>query len=262
MGRVRPPAVAGRFYPEEPELLARTVAELLEQAPVAAHAAAPRALIVPHAGYVYSGSAAACGFKLLAPHRGALRRVVIIGPAHYVPFMGLALPPHEAFATPLGTMPVDREGVAALLELPQVSVIARPHLPEHALEVELPFLQQLFGPLLILPLLFGGCDDGETAEAIARVWDEETLLVVSSDLSHFQPYEEARRHDERTAAAIERLDRRAIGPDDACGYRALRALLALARERGLRAERLALHNSGDVGGGRDSVVGYGAWALF
>ncbi len=259
---IRPPAVAGRFYPEDPAELAATVDSLLEAAPAGELAAPPTALIVPHAGYTYSGAVAAAAFRALKPFAQHWRRVVLIGPAHYVPVPGLALAPHAAFATPLGLVRVDREASEWLWQTcPQVAVHARAHAPEHALEVELPFLQRLDCRAPIVPLLFGGADDEETAAALDRVWDGETLLLVSSDLSHYEPYEEARRHDAATAAAIEALDPRPIGPREACGYRAIRALLRLARARGLEPRRLALANSGDAGGERSSVVGYGAWAF-
>lgn len=264
MASVREPAVAGTFYPAHPRELERTVAALLEAAPEIRLPAAPRALIVPHAGYVYSGPVAAAAFRTLAPGLGGIRRIVLIGPSHYVPFAGLVLAPHAAFRTPLGIVRVDVEAGEELLELPQVGVHARPHAPEHALEVELPFLQVLGGSFRIVPLLFGGTDDAETAEVLERVWpeeDPETLLIVSSDLSHYEPYEAAKAHDAATAEAVEALDPRPIGPAEACGYRAIRALLHLARARGLRPVRLALASSGDTAGPRDSVVGYGAWAF-
>jgi len=264
MASVREPAVAGSFYPADPRELERTVRELVEQAPDIPLRRRPRAVIVPHAGYVYSGPVAAAAFRALAPWLHEVRRVVLIGPSHHVPFPGLVLPPHAAFRTPLGLVGVDADAAEELLALPQVGVHARPHAPEHALEVELPFLQLLGGAFSIVPLLFGGTDDAETAAVLERAWpagDEATLLVVSSDLSHYEPYEKARAHDAATARAIEALDPRPIGPSEACGFRAIRALLQLARERKLEPVRLALSSSGDTAGLRDSVVGYGAWAF-
>lgn len=264
MASVREPAVAGTFYPAHPRELERAVAALLETAPKVELPAPPRALIVPHAGYAFSGPVAATAFRAVAPYLPGVRRVVLIGPTHYVPFAGLVLAPHAAFRTPLGLVRVDTETGEDLLELRQVGVHARPHAPEHALEVELPFLQVLGGAFRIVPLLFGGTDDTETVEVLERAWpadDPGTLLIVSSDLSHDEPYGTAKAHDAATAAAIEGLDPRGIGPAEACGYRAIRALVHLARERGLVPVRLALASSGDTAGPRDSVVGYGAWAF-
>ncbi len=260
--RVRPAAVAGSFYPAAPGELRGLVDALLDRAEPVSLPGMPRALIVPHAGYVYSGPVAATGFRALAESGLRPRRIVLIGPAHYVPFPGLALSPAQAFATPLGLVPVDTGLCERLAALSQVAFAAQPHAPEHALEVELPFLQRLFADLAILPLLFGGTSDAETEEAIDRVWDEETLLLVSSDLSHYEPYERAKAHDRATAEAIERLDEEPIGPAEACGYRAIRALLRLARKRDLRPLRLDLRSSGDTAGDRSAVVGYGAWAFW
>jgi len=259
---VRAPAVAGRFYPAEAAELVRTVEALLDAAPAMALPGPPRALIVPHAGYAFSGPVAAAAFRALAPWLGNYRRVLLIGPAHHVPVVGLALAPHAAFATPLGLVRVDREGGERLLaRCAGLCVHARPHAPEHALEVELPFLQVLGAEARILPVLVGGSDDAETAEVLEAAWDAETLVLVSSDLSHYEPLDRARAHDAATAAAIEALDPRPVGPAEACGYRAIRALLPLARARGLTAHRLALATSADAGGSSASVVGYGAWAF-
>ena len=182
------------------------------------------------------------------PARGLIRRVVLIGPSHFVRFCGIAAPPHKAFATPLGSVPVDTDAVAALVRAGLAVVCDAPHAREHALEVELPFLQARFGNLPTTPLLFGEAAAEAVADAIDLVWSDDTLLVVSSDLSHFEAYASARAHDARTAAAIERFAEREIGPADACGYLAIRGALIVARRRRLRVERLALANSGDVSG--------------
>jgi AmmeMemoRadiSam system protein B len=166
-----------------------------------------------------------------------------------------------AFTTPLGEMPVDVAAVEALCEETLIAIDDEPHAPEHAIEVELPFLQAIFGNLLIVPLLFGSTSAGAVAAAIARVWTDDTLLIVSTDLSHFENYESACQHDKRTAAAIEGFDEAAIGPSDACGHLAIRGALIEVARRGLDLERLALCNSGDTTGDRQSVVGYGAWAF-
>jgi AmmeMemoRadiSam system protein B len=218
-------------------------------------------IVAPHAGYAYSGPVAATAFASVRGLRGRIARAVIIGPAHYVPFRGIAAPSDAAFATPLGQVPVDVAAIEALGADALGSIDDKPHAPEHAIEVELPFLQALFGDLPIVPLVFGSASAGAVAAAIARLWTDDTLLIVSTDLSHFEDYASACRHDERTAAAIEAFDAAAIGPSDACGHLALRGALIEAARRGLAIERLGLCNSGDTAGDRRSVVGYGAWAL-
>jgi AmmeMemoRadiSam system protein B len=254
--RTRPPAVAGAFYPARAEALRQAVAERLAAARAAARPRL-RGIVAPHAGYLYSGAVAAEAFA--AARAASPARAVVIGPAHYLPVAGLAAPSHAAFATPLGEVPVDGAAVRALAGQGLAAIDDAPHAPEHAIEVELPFLQAVFGVLPVVPLLCG--DVKASAAAVAQLWTDDTLLVVSSDLSHFEPYAAACEHDARTAAAIERLDEAAIGARDACGHLALRGALVEARRCGLTVERLALTNSGDVAGGRDSVVGYGAWAL-
>jgi AmmeMemoRadiSam system protein B len=255
--KIRPPAVAGRFYPRRPDELRAEVTGLLAEAPAGSEAP-PKALIAPHAGYVYSGQVAAAAFGKLG--NGGIRRVVVIGPAHYVYFQGIALAETEAFATPLGEIPLDREAIADLLSLPFVRHSAEAHAPEHSLEVELPFLQLRLGDFALVPLLVGAAEPEQVAAVLRSLWGgPDTLIVVSSDLSHFHPYEIARRLDAATAEAIEAGDWRALGPDRACGYLPIAGLLIVARERGLSARRLALCNSGDTAGSRDEVVGYGAW---
>jgi AmmeMemoRadiSam system protein B len=259
-GKVRQPAVAGMFYPEVPAALRRTVGTFLAdagQAPVAR----PRAIIAPHAGYIYSGPIAAEAFAAVRSLGEAVRRALVIGPTHYVSFRGIAAPSATAFFTPLGQMPVAEEAVEAVAGLPQVRIDDIPHAPEHALEVELPFVQTLFGALPIIPLVVGRASGEDVAEVLVQQWDDGTLLVVSSDLSHYHDYATAKRIDAETAAAIESLDERSIGANEACGYLAIRGLLIEARRRGLAARRLDLRNSGDTAGDRRSVVGYGAWAF-
>jgi AmmeMemoRadiSam system protein B len=259
-GNVRQPAVAGMFYPEVPAALRRTIGTFLadaHQAPVAT----PRAIIAPHAGYVYSGPIAAEAFAAVKSAGGTVRRALVIGPTHYVSFRGIAAPSATAFSTPLGDLPVVEEAVEAVAGLPQIRIDDVPHAPEHALEVELPFLQTLFGALPIIPLVVGRASGDEVAEVLAQQWDDGTLVVVSSDLSHYHDYATAKRIDAETAAAIESLDERSIGANEACGYLAIRGLLIEARRRELSAHRLDLRNSGDTAGDRRSVVGYGAWAF-
>ncbi len=256
----RPAAAMGSFYPASAERLSRTVAALLEGARSTEQ---PRlcGIIAPHAGYVYSGRSAAEAFKSTRFMKGGIRRAIVVGPAHYVPFRGLAAPSSPAFATPLGESPVDSASIASLAEAGLVVIDDEPHGPEHALEVELPFLQTIFGPLPIVPLLFGFSSAGAVAAALAQLWTGNTLLVVSSDLSHYESYEDACAHDAHTAASIEALDEHAIGAADACGHLAIRGALIEAKSRGLSVLRLDLCNSGDTAGDKGSVVGYGAWAF-
>jgi len=257
---LRPPAVAGTFYPEDVAALRALVDRLLAAAATPGAVEVPRGLIAPHAGYTYSGPVAARAFQKLAAAKGRIARVVVIGPSHHVAFRGVAAPSAAAFRTPLGEVAVDRD---ALRDLPGVAVADAPHRREHAIEVELPFLQRaLPGGFALVPLVVGEATDGEVAGALEPfVGDPATLTVISSDLSHFLDHAAAVRRDLATATAIERLEGASLGPEDACGFRPIRGWLALARRHGLAAERLDLKNSGDTAGNRDSVVGYGAWAF-
>jgi MEMO1 family protein len=258
---IRPPAVAGSFYPDRTDRLWAAVEGFVAGAQAWPAERVPKAVIAPHAGYVYSGPVAGCAFAALRAGAAKIRRVVVIGPAHFVPVRGLAVPSATAFRTPLGDVPLDRGAFAAIAELPQVRRADAPHRDEHALEVELPFLQAILGAFALVPLVVGEARPTEVAEVLARLWGgEETLIVVSSDLSHYHDYGTAQRRDAATAAAIEALDPD-IGPDDACGHLAIGGLLIEAKRRGLEALRLDLRSSGDIAGPRDRVVGYGAWAL-
>jgi MEMO1 family protein len=258
---VRPAAVAGSFYPADPARLLAEVERLLAAAPPASPPA-PKALVAPHAGYVYSGEIAASAFRQLEPVADRIRRVVLLGPSHFFPLAGLALPSARAFATPLGEVPLAADATAVLVDLPQVGVADRPHRREHSLEVELPFLQVLLTGFELVALAVGDAEPDEVAAVVERLWGgEETLLVVSTDLSHYLAYESAQRRDAATSAAILALDEGSIGVEDACGRNPLRGLLVAARRRGLAARALDLRNSADTAGGRDRVVGYGAYAF-
>ncbi len=257
---VRPPAVAGSFYPRSADVLEDTVAGLLAGARGVQNGRV-RAVVAPHAGYIYSGAVAAEAFAGLKALNGHVERLVLIGPAHFVQFRGIAVPTVEAFRTPLGEAPLDRKAIASIADLPQIVADDAPHAPEHALEVELPFLQAVLGAVPVVPLVVGSARAEEVAQVLERLWTEKTLVVVSTDLSHYHDYETARRLDTATAAAIEACDEGAIGPDDACGSLALRGMLIEAERRGLGIERLDLRNSGDTAGDRDRVVGYGAWVV-
>lgn len=262
MSTIRAPAVAGYFYPEDPATLRAAVEAYLAGAGTRP-GRLPKAVVVPHAGYVYSAPVAASVYRLLQSARTRIRRVVLAGPAHRVPVQGAALSPAAEFHTPLGAVAVDPDANALLGDLPQVSVCAPAHRHEHSLEVQLPFLQLLFGKFVLVPLLFGRANPTATAEVLARLWGgEDTLVVVSSDLSHYHDYETAQRIDAETTAAICALDYDRIGPSQACGCVALGGLLLLAQRRGLQVEALDVRNSGDTAGTRDRVVGYGAYAFY
>ena len=221
----------------------------------------PKAIIVPHAGFIYSGPIAASAYALLEQGRDSIRRVILAGPAHRVYVPGVAVSSASAFDSPLGSVPVDRETVERLKALPFVQVSDAAHALEHSLEVHLPFLQSVLGAFSLVPLVVGDADPEEMARVFEAVWgDEETLIVVSSDLSHYLPYESARRRDRRTVESILALEAR-IDPEEACGAMPINGLLTLARRRGLSIELLDLRNSGDTAGDRSRVVGYAAFAL-
>ena len=257
----RPAAVAGMFYPASTAELGRQVDELLAAAASGERAPAPKALIAPHAGYVYSGPIAAGAYAQIRSQRGRIRRVVLLGPVHRVPVRGLALPEVERFATPLGEVPVDADSIAALRDLRQVVDSALAHADEHSLEVQLPFLQRALGEFSLLPLAVGEATAEEVAEVLDRLWGgDETLIVVSSDLSHYLPYDTARRIDRDTVDHLLSLDAE-LDHERACGATPINGLLLAARRRGLRAELIDLRNSGDTAGDRRRVVGYAAIAF-
>jgi MEMO1 family protein len=258
--RIRPPAVAGLFYPGDPSQLRDAVSEYLAQAPTVA-GATPKALIVPHAGYIYSGSMAAAAYSQIA-HRGReIRRVVLIGPSHRVYLRGMAAPATEGFLTPLGMVPIDRELKARVLAHEHVVEADAPHAQEHCLEVQLPFLQMLLDDFTLLPLALGSASPPAVASVLAAVWGgEETLVLVSSDLSHYLTYEAARELDAITIDAILRRSADLTG-EQACGCTGINGLSFLAQQRDLRVSEIARCNSGDTAGDRYRVVGYGAFAV-
>lgn len=259
MLHVRPPAVAGMFYPGNAATLKRDVDAMLAAA--RPPAMVPKAIIAPHAGYIYSGPVAASAYALLAPLRGRVRRVILLGPVHRVWVAGLALPGVEAFDTPLGRIQLDQAAIQAIAGLPQVETHPGAHAMEHSLEVHLPFLQTVLGAFSLVPLAVGGATARQVAEVLEVLWGgDETLIVVSSDLSHFLPYDEARQVDAATADAILHLDTGLVG-EMACGCHPVNGLLLAARHKGLAAHLLDLRNSGDTAGDKSRVVGYGAFAF-
>ncbi len=262
----RPAAVAGMFYPGEPRTLAGDIDAMLAGITVPSEPTfaglPPKALIAPHAGYIYSGPIAASAYALLAPHAATIRRVVLLGPCHRVAVRGLALPHGDAFATPLGTVPLDRDAIAAALRLPQVVRHDAAHAEEHSLEVQLPFLQRVLDDFSLVPFAVGYATPDEVAEVIELLWGgPETLIVVSSDLSHYHPYADARQRDSHTADAILHL-RLLADHDMACGATPINGLLELARDRGLAPRLLDLRNSGDTAGDKSRVVGYASFAFY
>ncbi|HEV2783590.1 MAG TPA: AmmeMemoRadiSam system protein B [Actinophytocola sp.] len=257
MRGARPPAVAGRFYPADPAELARQVAGLLGAVDAGADSPA-EAYVVPHAGYRFSGPVAASVYARL----GQARRVVLIGPAHFVPLAGCAVPSTEAFATPLGKVPVDVEGCRRLAGTGLAVTDDRPHEPEHSLEVQLPFLQTVLGDgWTVLPVAVGLATVDDVADVLDTATAEPALVLCSTDLSHHLPDPLARQRDRRTAAAVLDLDPTRIAPRDACGRHALAGLLGWARRRSLTPRLLDLRTSADTAGTPDRVVGYGAFAL-
>jgi len=257
--RIRPPAVAGAFYPSPSQVLARDLRAMLDAArdgPHAQRGAAPKLMIVPHAGYVYSGEVAARAYARLVALAGRVTRVVLLGPAHRVAVRGLVLPGVDAFRTPLGVVPLDAAGVAIAGALPQVSVNEAAHAAEHSLEVQLPFLQATLGGFTLVPLLVGQASASDVAGVIESLWGgDETLILVSSDLSHYHGYDECRAIDRETAAAILALEPR-IDHEQACGATPINGALLCAARHELAPRLLDLRNSGDTAGPRDRVVGY------
>ena len=260
MVSVRNPAVAGLFYPEDPRELHAMVTDFLGAVPAAG--TVPKAIIAPHAGYIYSGPVAASAYARLKPARGHITRVVLLGPAHRVGFHGLALPSADYFMTPLGRIAVDQEAVKKISLLPHVCVMDAAHAQEHSLEVHLPFLQEALGEFSLVPLVVGDAGPEEVGEVLDLLWGgPETLIVISSDLSHYHDYKTAQKLDRATSQAIEKLRPEDIDYDHACGRNPVNGLLHVARRLGLKAKTIDLRNSGDTAGSHDRVVGYGAYVF-
>ncbi len=256
----RPSSVAGQFYPGAADTLANTIEALITNAQVRP-TLRPKALIVPHAGYVYSGSVAASAFRLLQPLREQIKRVVLLGPAHRLYLRGIALPSANAFETPLGLVPVDHSAVKQILNMPGVLVSDEAHALEHSLEVQLPFLQQLLSDFSLLPLVIGDASPEQVAAVLDTLWDgPQTLIVVSSDLSHYHSYEEAQRRDAATSNAIV-AKHSDIQSDMACGAAPINGLMRSEGAQSLQVRLLDVRNSGDTSGDHTRVVGYGAYAL-
>ncbi|MBI3560782.1 MAG: AmmeMemoRadiSam system protein B [Gammaproteobacteria bacterium] len=261
---IRQPAVAGLFYPQDPvELEAMLSALLGEVKSRPTPSPTPRAIIAPHAGYIYSGPIAATAYAQVSALRGKISRIVLLGPAHRAHVAGVAASRATHFASPLGLIPLDQTAIQDLLTLPYVNYMDAAHTNEHSLEVHLPFLQKIFAVFTLVPLLVGAATAQEVAAVLERFWeDEQSLIVISSDLSHYHEYCSAQQRDHATSAAIEALALEQIAYEDACGRDPIKGLLQLARNHQRQITTLDLRNSGDTAGPRDRVVGYGAYAVY
>jgi AmmeMemoRadiSam system protein B len=260
----RKPTAAGVFYPAEGEILACTIRELLAAVPsppTTSRVGRVRAIVVPHAIRGAAGAVAAATWARVTPHVALLRRVVLLGPAHHTRFAGIAAPFADCFATPLGVVEVDRIAIETARRFPQLVVSDEPHEQEASLEVQVPFVQTLLPKVSIVPLLVGEVDDQDAAQVVDSLWDDETLLVVSTDLSHYHDASSAQRLDEATAHAIETLQGVRIGEEQACGHAALRALLVAAWARGFSALQVALRHSGEESGHPSEVIGFGGFVV-
>ncbi|MEO8427853.1 MAG: AmmeMemoRadiSam system protein B [Verrucomicrobiota bacterium] len=257
----RQPVCSGTFYPSDPAQLGRMVTDFLSTATVPGNAM-PKAVIAPHAGYIYSGVVAGSAFARFERDQESIKRIVLLGPSHHVSFEGIAVSQAEAFRTPLGTVCVDKEAIDQIRALPQICFLEAAHEHEHSLEVELPFLQAILSGFSIVPLVVGVATDREIKEVIEKLWGgRETRIVVSSDLSHYHDYETARQIDQETARLIEEGAGDKIGSRQACGHLPIRGLLLSAGDHSLKGQTLDLRNSGDTAGPHDRVVGYGAFVF-
>ncbi len=259
MTAIRPAAVAGSFYPDRPQDLDALLARCWDDAKITV-GPVPKAIVAPHAGYIYSGAVAASAYARIKPAHGRITRVILLGPCHRVAVNGLALSGADAFATPLGPVEIDKAAAALIADLPQVQVFDATHAQEHSLEVHLPFLMRVLDDFKVLPLVVGQVTPDQVAEVLEKLWGgPETLIVVSSDLSHYLDYDSAQAIDRRTCQAIEALAPEQISNHGACGRFPLGGLLKLAKAKGMTVETVDLRNSGDTAGPRDRVVGYGSW---
>ncbi|MEJ2608596.1 MAG: AmmeMemoRadiSam system protein B [Candidatus Thiodiazotropha sp.] len=261
MSTIRNPAVSGSFYPADRQRLLTMLTEYLDSASY--HGSAPKALIAPHAGYIYSGPIAASVYACLESVAEQIQRVVLLGPSHRIPFSGLAVSSADNFRTPLGDIPIDQEVISTMGDLPQVVSLDQAHKQEHSLEVQLPFLQSVLHEFRLVPLVVGEASGQQVAEVLSRLWGgPETLIVISSDLSHYHDYQTAQRMDQHTSDAIVSLNAESLNYEDACGRIPIQGLLLQAKKLGLHGKLIDLRNSGDTAGDKSRVVGYGAYAYF
>jgi AmmeMemoRadiSam system protein B len=260
MKTIRQPAVAGSFYPDNPNVLSAMLTGYLEQ--VAPSAKVPKAIIVPHAGYIYSGACAAQAYARLAAQHATIKRVILLGPSHHVGFTGLALSSADAFNMPLGNIPLDKDAITSLLQFPFVQYLDQAHTLEHSLEVQLPFLQMMLDDFSLIPIVAGDCPAEQIEQVLELFYGQPgTLIVISSDLSHFHDYATAQRLDQATSKKIENLDYQHLDFDSACGRVPVSGLLALAKKKSLQIKMIDLRNSGDTAGDKSRVVGYGAYVI-
>jgi len=256
----RQPAVAGSFYPANPADLSHMLDTYLSQAP--SSRAAPKAIIAPHAGYIYSGPIASTAYVRLALARNTIKRVVLMGPSHRVPFRGLAISAADHFVTPLGEIALDQDALPALSDLSFVGYLEQAHAMEHSLEVHLPFLQTMLADFKLVPIVAGDASPEQVSQVLDRLWGgAETLIVISSDLSHYHPYAAAKHLDQDTSQHIEHLEYEALSSEAACGKVPVAGLLKLLRDKGLSIKTIDLRNSGDTAGDKQRVVGYGAYVV-
>lgn len=257
MVKIRQPVVAGMFYPADAQELQNTILGMLNNAkgdqPI------PKAIIAPHAGYIYSGQTAAHAYACLAQAANKIHRVILFGPAHRYPFQGIAAPEADIFATPLGQIKIDHNAIAQILSLPQVQVSDAAHAEEHSLEVQLPFLQILLKNFSLVPLVVGASNADQVAAVLDKLWNgDETLIIVSSDLSHYHDYKTAQHMDQQTVRGILDLNQAAIKEENACGRIPIKGLMQIAGQKKLKPKLIQLCNSGDTAGPKDQVVGYAA----
>jgi MEMO1 family protein len=249
--------VAGKFYPEDPKILRKSIVKMLNNAVDFSNLKVPKAIIAPHAGYVYSGLVAAAAYVCLS--KAKIKQVVLLAPAHQYAVQGVATTAAEAYETPLGSVKIDQKTIAGLT-IPFLNTVERAFKDEHSVEVHLPFLQILLNELLLIPLLVGQSNENQVEKLLENLWgSDETLIIISSDLSHYHSYKEAKILDEETAEAITQLDASAISIDNACGSIAIKGLLAVAAKKKMRVTQVDLCNSGDTSSSKDQVVGYGAF---
>lgn len=260
---IRKPVVAGSFYPADANQLAQDIDYFLHDKHIKIIQQRPLALIVPHAGYIYSAPVAASAYKQLAPYAESISRVVLLGPSHRIPFVGISSSSKSYFATPLGDIPIDRDAVEKVNQVDFVTEFDQAHDYEHSLEVQLPFLQKCLKQFSLVPLVIGQASAEEVLQVIDLFWDEQhTLFLISSDLSHYLSYNTAKQCDQATCRAIEHLQPEKIEYEQACGRIGVSGMLLAAREHHLKVKTLDLRNSGDTAGPRDQVVGYGSWAFY
>jgi len=259
--QIRQPAVAGTFYPADKQTLASDIKTLLDVSRPGRHEVRPKAIIVPHAGYIYSGLTAAVAFTALDTEHDSIERVILLGPVHHVPVPGLALPDADVFATPLAEIQIDQAAVGTIKNLPQLTINADAHAAEHSLEVQLPFLQSVLDDFKLVPLVVGDATAEEVAEVLEVLWGgSETLIVVSSDLSHFLPYTTAQLVDAQSVQKIMQLQA-TLSHEQACGGTPINGLLLAAKHHNLKVQLLDLRNSGDTAGDKSHVVGYASFAF-